>query len=89
MQKRDLDCLIFHLFENDSSSARPDGSMEVCRLYWWKHEGKTPKYSSAKVHRQLEVDLKNGVSRPTSFDDYDIKLNELDGLACEKYEDLM
>ena len=80
---------LLHLFENDSSSARPDGSMEVCRLYWWKHEGKTPKYSSAKVHRQLEVDLKNGVSRPTSFDDYDIKINELDGLACEKYEDLM
>ena len=77
------------LFENDTSSARPDGSMEVCRLYWWKHEGKTPKYSSAKVHRQLEVKLKEGVSRPTSFDDYDVKLNELDGLDCEKYEDLI
>ena len=77
------------LFENDTSSARPDGSMEVCRLYWWKHEGKTPKYSSAKVHRQLEVKLKEGISRPTSFDDYDVKLNELDGLDCEKYEDLI
>ena len=77
------------LFENDTSSARPDGSMEVCRLYWWKHEGKTPKYSSAKVHRQLEVGLKDGISRPSAFDDYDVKLNELDGLACEKYEDLI
>jgi len=77
------------LFENDTSSARPDGSMEVCRLYWWKHEGKTPKYSSAKVHRQLEVKLKEDVSRPTKFDDYEINLNELDGLACEKYEDLI
>ena len=77
------------LFENDTSSARPDGSMEVCRLYWWKHEGKTPKYSSAKVHRQLVVKLKDGVSRPTSVDDYDVELNELDGLACEKYEDLI
>lgn len=77
------------LFENDTSSAHPDGSMEVCRLYWWKHEGKTPKYSSAKVHRQLEVKLKEGISRPTSFDDYDVKLNELDGLDCEKYEDLI
>ncbi|MBP7187490.1 MAG: type I-C CRISPR-associated protein Cas7/Csd2 [Ruminococcus sp.] len=77
------------LFENDTSSARPDGSMEVCRLYWWKHEGKTPKYSSAKVHRQLEVKLKEGVSRPSSFDDYDVKLNQLDGLDCEKYEDLI
>ncbi len=77
------------LFENDTSSARPDGSMEVCRLYWWKHEGKTPKYSSAKVHRQLEVKLKEGVSRPASFDDYDVKLNELEGLYCEKHEDLI
>ncbi len=77
------------LFENDASSARPDGSMEVCRLYWWKHNGKTPKYSSAKVHRQLSVKLKEGVNRPRSFDDYDITLNELDGLACEKYEDLL
>lgn len=77
------------LFENDTSSARPDGSMEVCCLYWWKHEGKTPKYSSAKVHRQLEVKLKEGVSRPASFFDYDVKLNELDGLSCEKYEDLI
>ncbi|WP_297957211.1 type I-C CRISPR-associated protein Cas7/Csd2 [uncultured Ruminococcus sp.] len=77
------------LFENDCSSARPDGSMEVCRLYWWKHEGKTPKYSSAKVHRQLEVKLKDGVSRPTRFEDYQVSLNELDGLACEKYEDLI
>lgn len=77
------------LFENDTSSARPDGSMEVCRLYWWKHEGKTPKYSSAKVHRQLEVRLKDGISRPSSFNDYDIVLNELDGLVCEKFEDLI
>ena len=77
------------LFENDTSSARPDGSMEVCCLYWWKHEGKTPKYSSAKVHRQLEVKLKEGVSRPASFCDYDVKLNELDGLSCEKHEDLI
>ncbi len=76
------------LFENDTSSARPDGSMEVCRLYWWKHDSKTPKYSSAKVHRQVEVSLKEGVSRPTSFNDYIVKLNELDGLACEKFEDL-
>ena len=71
------------LFENDCSSARPDGSMEVCRVYWWKHEGKTPKYSSAKVHRQLSVKLRDGVSRPSCFEDYDITLNELDGLQPE------
>ncbi len=76
------------LFENDSSSARPDGSMEVCRLYWWKHSCKTPKYSSAKVHRLLSVKLKDDVKRPASIEDYDIVLNSLDGLDVEKYEDL-
>lgn len=43
------------LFENDASSARPDGSMEVCNLYWWRHNCKTGQYSSAKVHRSLQV----------------------------------
>lgn len=76
------------LFDNDSSSARPEGSMEVCRLYWWKHDSKTPKYSSAKVHRQLSVKLKDGISRPSCFEDYDIELNELDGLKAE-IEDLI
>ncbi len=71
------------LFENDSSSARPDGSMEVCRLYWWKHDCKTPRYSSAKIHRLLQVQLKDGVSRPSSFADYDITLQELEGIQPE------
>ena len=75
------------LFENDTSSARPDGSMEVCRLYWWKHNGKTPKYTSAKVHRQVVVTPNK--ERPKLFGDYDVVLNELDGLTCEKFEDLI
>lgn len=28
------------LFVNDASSARPDGSMEVVKLYWFKHNCK-------------------------------------------------
>ena len=36
------------LFENDASSARPDGSMEVCQMYWWQHEEKTPAISSGR-----------------------------------------
>lgn len=72
------------LFENDCSSARPDGSMEVCRVYWWKHGCKTPKYSSAKVHRSLKITHKT--ERPTCFEDYDISLENLDGLAPEVTE---
>ncbi len=74
------------LFENDCSSARPEGSMEVCRLYWWKHDCKTPKNSSAKVHRSLKIKLKDGVNKPHSFDDYNIKLDELDGVVPEVYD---
>lgn len=43
------------LFENDASSARPDGSMEVVKVIWWQHSSKAGQYSSAKVHRSLSV----------------------------------
>ncbi len=41
------------LFENDASSARPDGSMEVLKVLWWRHNSRAGQYSSAKVHRSL------------------------------------
>jgi len=43
------------LFENDASSARPEGSMAVLKVIWWKHNCPTGQYSSAKVHRSLTV----------------------------------
>jgi CRISPR-associated protein Csd2 len=45
------------LFENDASSARPEGSMEVLKVFWWRHNSKAGQYSSAKVHRSLIVKL--------------------------------
>lgn len=45
------------LFENDASSARPEGSMEVCKVIWWEHNCFTGQYSSAKVHRSLQVNV--------------------------------
>lgn len=71
------------LFENDASSARPEGSMEVCRVYWWEHDCKTPKCSSAKIHRALKIKLKDGVLAPHSFEDYEIAVDEIDGIAPE------
>ena len=41
------------LFVNDVSSARPDGSMEVLKVVWWKHNSPIGQYSSAKTHRAL------------------------------------
>ena len=74
------------LFENDCSSARPEGSMEVRRVYWYRHDSKTPKNSSAKVHRLLKVTLKEGIDRPRCFEDYDITLGTIDGLTPEIFE---
>ena len=74
------------LFENDCSSARPEGSMEVRRVYWYRHDSKTPKNSSAKVHRLLKVNLKEGIDRPRCFEDYDITVESLDGLTPEVFE---
>lgn len=74
------------LFVNDASAARPDGSMEVIKVYWWEHNCKDGQYSSAKVHRLLNVHLKDGIIAPASVDDYSIQLNELPGLACEVIE---
>lgn len=61
------------LFENDASSARPEGSMEVLKVVWWKHNSKAGQYSSAKVHRTLKV-------QP----DGHIEVSNLDGLMPEE-----
>lgn len=71
------------LFVNDASSARPDGSMEVVKLFWWKHNCKDGQYSSAKVHRSVRVALKNEDAMPSCADDYVISVEELPGLEPE------
>lgn len=64
--------LLPRLFENDASSARPEGSMEVVKVIWWEHATKSGQYSSAKVHRSLTVNP-----------DGSIDIAELQGLAPE------
>lgn len=71
------------LFVNDASSARPDGSMEVVKLFWWQHNCKEGQYSSARVHRSLKVALKNPDCIPSSVDDYCIEVESLPGLEPE------
>lgn len=74
---------LVNLFQNDASSARPEGSMEVYKVYWWKHNCKNGQYSSGKVHRSLIVSLKTGVTEPKDITDYDIELQALTGLMPE------
>jgi len=63
------------LFENDASSARPEGSMEVLKVLWWRHDSRAGKYSSAKVHASLQMN-EDGSGSYT--------LGQLDGLIPEE-----
>ena len=76
------------LFVNDASSARPDGSMEVVKVYWWQHNCKDGRYSSAKIHRAVNIGLKDSSKLPTCVDDYNITLDlsDIDGFAPEEIE---
>ena len=71
------------LFQNDCSSARPDGSMDVEKLYWWNHNCPSGQYSSAKVHSSLKV--KPLCNNPVNIEDYEIEIESLDGLVPEIY----
>lgn len=75
---------LISLFENDSSSARPDGSMEVYKVIWWKHNCSGGQYSSAKVHRTLKIVKK--VENPSAVYDYDISVEPLPDLEVEIYD---
>ena len=68
------------LFVNDASSARPEGSMEVTQLYWFRHNCKDGQHSSARVHRSVQAELIAPDAFPSSAEDYRITLEPLEGL---------
>lgn len=59
------------LFENDASSARPEGSMEVLKVVWWQHNSASGQVSSAKVHRSLTVNDTDDLETIISFEEMD------------------
>lgn len=71
------------LFVNDASAARPDGSMEVHKLFWFRHSCKDGQYSSARVHRSVRAELKEHGALPACAEDYRIIAEPLDGLEPE------
>ena len=66
---------LVRIFENDESSARPAGSMEVTKVIWWEHNCKSGQYSSGKVHKSLTVN-----------NDGTYKLENLEGLVPEEID---
>lgn len=77
---------ITHLFQNDASTARPEGSMEVHKVIWWDHNCPNGQYSSAKVHRSVKVFLRPDVTEPKSIENYEIVIEKLEGLTPEVIE---
>ena len=76
------------IFDNDASSARPEGSMEMSRFYWIEHANKTGCAPSAKIHRSVSAQKKDGVETPSHLDDYiidDSALYAINGIRIEKY----
>lgn len=61
---------LIHIFDNDCSAARPAGSMELKRLYWWEHSGALGEYSPAKVFGSVSV--RPLVKETLRFEDYKI-----------------
>jgi CRISPR-associated protein Csd2 len=73
------------LFDNDTSSARPDGSMQVERLYWFRHNCPSGQYPAARVHRSIRCALKEQDALPQSVEDYVITVEPLEGLVPEVF----
>lgn len=70
-----LKAILPKLFEGDASSARPEGSMAVEKVIWWQHSSKAGQYSSAKVHRSLQVNA-----------DGSYEISSLEGLTPEEID---
>lgn len=64
------------LFTNDMSSARPEGSMEVKKIYWFEHPSKLGVASSAKIHSLIKDGIKPDVEKVSSYEDYNISVDE-------------
>ncbi len=63
------------LFEGDASSVRPEGSMAIKKVIWWKHNSKSGQYSSARVHRSLQINT-----------DGSYHIDDLEGLKPEEID---
>ncbi|CAX00058.1 TPA: type I-C CRISPR-associated protein Cas7/Csd2 [Streptococcus equi subsp. zooepidemicus] len=62
------------LFENDASSARPEGSMRVREVFWFTHSSKLGNVSSARVFDLLVFDMET--PDKDCYEAYGIHLDE-------------
>lgn len=77
---------LLEMFENDSATHRPVGSMNVRKIVRWEWDdmGKRP-YTDYDLESSIEVTKKEGVIIPTQFSDYNIFVNPLQGIDAKEY----
>ena len=66
---------LLSLFENDMSSARPEGSMAVEKLYWFVHPNALGIASSAKIHQLVQAQAPAD-DKVHDFSDYVVSVDE-------------
>ncbi len=49
------------LFEGDAAAMRPAGTMNVQKVYWWKHNCKTGQYPQIKFLKHLIFSHKKNI----------------------------
>lgn len=72
---------LLNIFTNDVSSARPDGSMTLERLYWWNHHSACGDRPSSAVFDTIHIRKRDGVDTPMRFSDYIIEETHIAGLT--------
>ena len=66
---------IVHMFDNDYSAMRPIGSMLVRHLFVWKWIEEP--ISDLIIKKSVQINHKEGIINPASFQDYVIKIENL------------
>ncbi|MGN1382223.1 MAG: type I-C CRISPR-associated protein Cas7/Csd2 [Eubacterium sp.] len=74
------------LFVNDESSARPAGSMNVLKLFWWEQDADNIRYSTKRLTDTVSVSLKNPDDIPEGPDDFKITITDLPDIKPEQIE---
>lgn len=78
-----LKAAIVNIFRNDSSSARPDGTMCMERLYWWEHNTAYGNFPTYAVHNSVKIRRREGIEVPLGYEDYIVEHETLDGVSLQ------
>lgn len=78
-----LKTALMSLFLNDTSTARPFGSLNIERIVWFEHNSKTGDCHPALTRSALKISKKPDVETPESVDDYIFELQEVSNIKCE------